>query len=176
MTSDEFIAWAMEQPQRHELVRGEVLAMAPERLAHARVKGLIFRALGDAIRAAGLGCEALPDGMSVRVDDATVYEPDAVVRCGGDLQDDQVEIPNPLIVVEVLYPSTRAHDTSTRLADYFRLPTVRHYLIVDPGGRTVIHHRREKAERIEARVLRGGVGTLDLNPPGIAVLVEGFFP
>ena len=40
MTSDEFIAWAMEQPdgERYELAAGEVVAMSPERLSHARVK------------------------------------------------------------------------------------------------------------------------------------------
>ena len=36
MTADEFIAWAMEQPRgRFELIGGEVVAMAPERLIHA---------------------------------------------------------------------------------------------------------------------------------------------
>jgi hypothetical protein len=40
MTTDEFLAWAAEQPEgeRYELVAGEVVAMAPERLGHARVK------------------------------------------------------------------------------------------------------------------------------------------
>ncbi len=44
MTADEFIAWAMQQPegQRYELVAGEVVGMAPERAGHARGKGRIF--------------------------------------------------------------------------------------------------------------------------------------
>ena len=83
MTADEFIAWAMNQPSgRYELAAGEVVAMAPERAAHARAKGAVFRALGDVVAAKGLQCEALPDGMAVRIDDATVYEPDAAMRCG----------------------------------------------------------------------------------------------
>ena len=51
MTADEFIAWAMEQPkgERYELVGGEVVGMAPERVAHARVKARVFNALADAI-------------------------------------------------------------------------------------------------------------------------------
>ena len=42
MTSDEFIAWAMEQPEgkRYELFAGKVVAMAPERSAHALAKAL----------------------------------------------------------------------------------------------------------------------------------------
>ena len=58
MTADEFIAWAMERPDggRCELVGGEVVAMAPERLAHARVKARVFRALAEAIECGALPC------------------------------------------------------------------------------------------------------------------------
>src|SRR5438067_1219812 len=92
MTADEFIAWAMEQPEteHYELVAGEIVPMAPERTAHARMKGLIYRRLCDGIETAGLACEALPDGMSVQIDAETVYEPDVVVRCGTPLPDDAV--------------------------------------------------------------------------------------
>ena len=49
MTSDEFIAWAMEQPEtcHYELVDGEVVAMDPEQVAHTRTKALIWRRLGS---------------------------------------------------------------------------------------------------------------------------------
>src|SRR6185312_1016908 len=84
MTSDEFIAWAMERPrgERYELVAGEVVAMAPERSAHALTKGQVFRRLAEAIEAAELPCTVYPDGMAVEIDAATIYEPDVLVRCG----------------------------------------------------------------------------------------------
>ena len=51
MTVDEFLAWAMAQPEgRFELVDGKVVAMAPERVAHARLKSEVWLALRDAIR------------------------------------------------------------------------------------------------------------------------------
>lgn len=176
MTADEFLTWAMERPkgERYELVAGEVVAMAPERLAHAQVKYRITRAFDDALRARGLPCEALPDGMAVQIDETTVYEPDALVRCGPDLPSDTVTILDPVIVVEVLSPSSRARDAGAKLADYFRLASVRHYLIVDTARRTVIHHRREDRERLQTLVVRAG--TLELDPPGIRVTIETFFP
>ena len=59
----------MDQPQgRFELVRGQVVAMSPEPAGHVRAKGSTYRALEDAIAASGLGCEAFPDGMTVRID------------------------------------------------------------------------------------------------------------
>ena len=62
-TADEFIAWALQQPEgRFELDNGAVVAMAPERIGHGRAKNRILRALETAIAARGLGCEAHPDG------------------------------------------------------------------------------------------------------------------
>lgn len=177
MTADEFIAWAMEQPegQRYELVAGEIVGMAPERAGHSRTKGLVYRQLQDGLAAANLPCEAFPDGMSVEIDEATVYEPDALVRCGPPLPDEAVKVPDPLIIVEVLSPSTRARDAGAKLADYFKLPSLRHYLIVDTKTRTVIHHRREaEGAEVRTRILRAGA--IELDPPGFAVAVEAFFP
>jgi Uma2 family endonuclease len=58
MTADEFIAWAMEQPEgtHYELVAGEVVAMAPERAVHGRTKLRFARRFAEAIEAAHLSC------------------------------------------------------------------------------------------------------------------------
>lgn len=167
MTSDEFIAWAMSRPkgERYELAAGEVVAMAPERAAHARAKLRIVRRLAEAIEAQGLPCEAYTDGMAVEVDAETIYEPDATLRCGAPLPDDAVRMTDPIIVVEVLSPSTRARDAGAKLEDYFRLPSVRHYLIVKTENRTVIHHARDAAGAITTRIVTDGA--LHLDPPGI---------
>jgi Uma2 family endonuclease len=167
MTADEFIAWAMQQPegQRYELIAGEVIGMAPERAGHARAKGRMYESLGQAIRAAGVPCEAYPDGMSVRVDGDTVYEPDALVRCGTPRDDDAIEMTDPLIVVEIVSPSSGRRDSGSKLEGYFRLPSVRHYLIVTIHSRAVIHHLRDEAGGITTRIIRDG--PIRLDPPGI---------
>ena len=82
MTADEFIAWALEQPKRYELVSGEVVPMSPERVGHIRVKVQVWACLRAALREYDLPSEAFADGMSVRIDDATVYEPDALRSLG----------------------------------------------------------------------------------------------
>jgi Uma2 family endonuclease len=119
MTADEFITWAAQRLERdrYELVAGEVVAMSPERSGHALVKAKVWRALDDAVSAAGLSCTAYPDGMAVEIDDRTVYEPDALVRCGSPLDDDAIKITDPLIVVEVLSASSQTRDAGAKLAD-----------------------------------------------------------
>lgn len=174
MDADTFIAWAMTQTEgRFELAAGEVVGMAPERAAHNRVKGRLFQALNQAINDAGLSCEAFTDGMVLRIDDETVYEPDATVRCGQSLADDAVEFSDPLIVVEVLSPSTRARDAGAKLADYFRLPSVRHYVLLRTDSHQAIHHVRHDAEEIATRIVNDGV--LRFDPPGIEIALESVF-
>ena len=86
MNVDEFLVWAEGQPGRYELVDGEVIAIAPERVRHAQVKFAAQTALVRAIENAGLPCWMLPDGMTVRIDASTAYEPDALVYCGPPLR------------------------------------------------------------------------------------------
>lgn len=175
MTREAFHAWAEDQPRgRFELCAGEVVAMAPGRLAHARAKAAAWLALRQAIAAAGLPCEALPDGVSVAVDDRTSYEPDALVSSGERASDDLLAAPEPVVVVEVTSPSNSRVDLTTKLADYFRVPSVRHYLILHLAKRVAIHHRRREDGSIETAIL--GAGPILLDPPGIRVRVEDLFP
>ena len=170
MTVDEYLVWAEAQPGRHELVNGRVLAMAPERVRHTMIKGEVFASLRDAIRNSGKPCQAFCDGVTVRIDASTAYEPDAAVRCGKPLDGNSIEVPDPLVVVEVLSPSTRGHDTGAKLTGYFLVPSLRHYLIVDAGREVVLHHRRADDGAIETRIV--GFGAVELEPPGLSVTVE----
>jgi Uma2 family endonuclease len=173
MTVDEYLAWAMDHPGRYELFRGEVFAMSPETVGHADAKAAVHAGLAAAIRERGLPCHALPDGITVRVSEATAYEPDAQVYCGDRLPSDVLEVPNPVIVVEVLSPSTRRIDVSTKLVDYFRLSSVMHYLIVDLRGPVIVHHARSTGDAILTRIIRDGVIALD--PPGLELAVADIF-
>ena len=165
MNVDEFLAWAVEQPGRYELYRGEIYAMSPESVGHGKSKGAVYAALVAAVRKSGIPCHVLPDGMTVRIDERTSYEPDALVYCGQELASSALEVPNPVIVVEVLSPSTRQFDVSIKLAGYFRVPSVHHYLIVDPVQPLILHHARGTGDTILTRVVTDG--GIKLDPPGL---------
>ena len=106
MTVDEFLAWAEGREGRHELHNGEVFSMAAESTAHAETKFAMQTALKDGIREAGLPCFMLLDGMTVRITNDTAHAPDALVYCEQKLPRNALEVPSPVIVVEVLSPST----------------------------------------------------------------------
>jgi len=173
MSIDEFISWAMDQPRRYELINGVPISMTPERAVHARIKANVWSALRDAIFDAGLECEAFPDGMTVRVSDDTAYEPDALVQCGNPLEDDSIEASAPVIVVEVVSPSSTRSDTNAKLDGYFKIPSVQHYLIVISQGNHVVHYRRDENGNHQANLIHGG--RISLDPPGLEVEVSAFF-
>lgn len=173
MTVDEYLGWALEQPGRFELLDGVVYAMSPESAGHAERKAAVYAALLAGIRARNLPCHALPDGMTVRIDETTAYEPDALVYCGEKLPPRAIEVRTPVIVVEVLSPSTRQIDLSTKLADYFRLPSLAHYLIVEPEKPRVIHHARAAGDTILTRIVREG--TIKLEPPAIEIALTDIY-
>jgi Uma2 family endonuclease len=141
MSADAFIEWAEAQEGgRYQLIGGEIVAMAPERLEHVHVKRMIANALDAAIAAAGLPCRAFVDGASVKIGESTVFEPDALVNCGPPPRRGSLIAPNPVIVVEVVSPSSTRRDVAVKsrssgaerdsaneeLANYFRHPGVGH--------------------------------------------------
>jgi Uma2 family endonuclease len=137
------------------------------------VKGEVFVRLRQAAR--GLPCRAFTDGMAVRIGDRTVYEPDAMLRCGPDLPDETLILIDPVVVIEVTSPSSSRIDATIKGGQYFRLPSLRHYLVVDITSRTILHHLRPGPEGdIVLRILPPQ-GVLPLDPPGIAFPLEGIF-
>jgi Uma2 family endonuclease len=151
-----FFRWAEAQPRgRFERVAGEVVQMSPERRQHARVKVEIWRAL-DA---------ALPADLPADTD----FEPDAAVHVGPPIPPDALVVPNPVIVAEVLSPSTRRIDTTVKREGYFKVASIEHYLVFRADRREVTHYRRD----LPPQVLRGG--PLRLDPPGFALDLDAIY-
>jgi Uma2 family endonuclease len=82
-------------------------------------------------------------------------------------------VPNPLIVVEILSPSSERLDKAGKLADYFSIPSIEHDLIVDLKRRDVIHHSRSDGSMISTRIVREG--DIVLDPPGITIVMADTF-
>jgi Uma2 family endonuclease len=103
----------------------------------------------------------------VRLSPYKMAKPDVLVYCGPKVPRGVHEVPNPLVLVEVLSPSTRKRDHGVKLNGYFTLPSLSHYLIVDPDPGRLVHHKRGAADAIEPRIVTGP--RLRLDPPGLDV-------
>jgi Uma2 family endonuclease len=162
----EFLRWAEEQSRgRFELLDGEVVAMAPEQVGDARRKLAVCDRLRAAISEAGLPCETFIDSIGVATDEKSVLIPDVLVQCGEPLEEEQLLAPSPVIIVEVLSPSTRAIDLTYKLERYFRLTSLQHYLVARTNTSAILHYRRS-AEGISMQIVSG---SLRLDPLGIEI-------
>ena len=173
MTREEYRAWADQQPRgRYQRMHGVVVAMAPERSEHNDRKMSAWLALHRAVQAAGMLCHVYGDGMTVEVEDSD-YEPDVIVHCGPRLPGEAIAVPDPLVIVEVLSPSTSATDRAWKLQEYFRLPSVFHYLIVWADKQQIAHHRRGQDGTIKTSIMVDGC--LNLDPPGISIALADIY-
>jgi Uma2 family endonuclease len=170
MTVPQFLDWAAAQPAgRYELENGRVLKMSPERNRHVDVKMVAWLSLRNAISRAKVPFHASGDGITVVIDEHTAREPDVTVQ-SIPVDPDALTANEPVIVVEVVSPSSERSDTGAKVAEYFRVPSIRHYLIVDPRGRSVIRHsRRETSPLIDTEVVTSG--DIELSQPGITIPV-----
>ncbi len=173
MTVNEFLPWSKQQPERWELFDGVPLAMSPERVIHGDTKYRAARVFDDALAKARVPCRFVLVSAAVRVDARNSYQPDVLVYCGEPVAGDALEVPNPVIVVEVLSPGNAITDLRDKLQGYFRIASIQHYLVIDPDKRLVIHHARGHDDVVGTRFVTTGQITLD--PPGLSLTVADFF-
>ena len=176
MTVDEFLVWSSRQDKgRYELQDGWVIMQQAQNIGHLKAKKRIVALLDQAVERAGIPFYVMPDGATVRISKRIAFEPDALVAPLPMPDDTSLEIPNPVIVVEILSPSSIKRDLVDKLAGYFQIASIQHYLVLDPEEKEIIWHRRCKAGGLEPpQKLKSGV--LRLEPMGLEVNMASVFP
>ena len=116
-----FVAWENRRKARYDLIAGEVRLMAGGSRAHDLVAGNILSALHIALR--GTGCDVHGSNLKIVSPAGMVTYPDVFVRCG-PLADEAIECRDPLVVFEVLSPSTRSEDLVRKRWGYQAIPSL----------------------------------------------------
>lgn len=127
----EYVRFEKDAREKHEFVRGMILAMAGGTLEHARLISTAIGLVGFQLR--GRPCAVFDSNLRVRVAaSGNAYYPDLSVVCGKAEMDpeDTLSLANPTVVFEVLSPSTAEYDRTDKLADYQRIPSLRHVVHV----------------------------------------------
>lgn len=140
MSAADFLAWDATQTLKHEFLRGEIYAMTGALDAHVTTTMNVSMALRQHLR--GTPCRTFMSDMKLRVEAADAFfYPDVFVTCSAaDSADPQIKR-EPVLVVEVLSPSTAAYDRGDKFAAYRQLPTLRELLFIDPRRRRCDLHR-----------------------------------
>lgn len=140
LTLQEYLDWENTQPDRNEYVRGEVYAMVGGRRTHGSIVSNLVRHLGNHLSSGP--CRVFSESMKIQIVDEAILYPDVFVTCDqADLATEMI-FRAPIVVIEVLSPSTQAYDRSLKFALYRRIPSLREYVLIDPESRRIEGFRR----------------------------------
>ncbi len=145
MTAEQFSAWELNEPERHEFFRGEVFkifAMGGARREHNDVTGNCYSALKSHLR--GTPCRPFMNDMKVHVQKTgDLFYPDVLVTCDPRDLAAVLEMKHPKLIIEVLSPSTATFDRGDKFLTYRMIDALEEYALVDPHSKTFEVYRRQ---------------------------------
>lgn len=133
MSLDEFLAWERDQPEAYEFADGVVTMMTGGSLDHSTIASNLRTALYAKLR--GTGCLPFRGDAKVLVNGAIRY-PDLSVTCSPIRGSEEI-VPDPVVVIEIVSPSTERLDRGRKKLDYFATPSIKQYAIVEQDERLI---------------------------------------
>ena len=173
MSLDEFLAWDDGTDMRYELIDGVPVAMAPPAEAH-RILAMRLGSRIDAALPDRRPCNAQIDAGVLRPDRTdSYYVPDIAVTCRANAPDRQA-IVDPVLIVEILSPSTERHDRRVKLPIYRQIASVREILLIDADSHYGELHRRDN-DRWVVELVRGADASLFLASVGLRLAMSELY-
>ena len=134
MDLDDFEDLVLDRPpdEKWELISGRVVrSMVGARWAHHEIVQNINFALRSHIRDKGLPCQTFTESFWLKQRFLKLAAfPDLMVRCG-PMDPDAASIDDPLIVMEVVSPSSQTRDRGEKTPAYMRLASLQHICLID---------------------------------------------
>ncbi len=139
MSENEYLALEAQSEVRHELVGGQIYAIAGASARHNRIAGALYARL---LGAAGADCQVFISDVKLRADDyPSYYYPDVMLVCDPSDNDALVKT-RPCLLAEVLSSTTEATDRREKLIAYRRLSSLREYLLLSQDEQSIEIYRR----------------------------------
>lgn len=142
ITPEAYLALERRAQYKSEYINGEILAMSGASHAHNIITVDITTELNIQLRKRG--CDIYSGDMRVRTNPTSSYfYPDVVVVCDKPRFEDNVfdTLLNPILIVEVLSPSTETYDRGEKFAHYQEFVSLQDYILVAQDRMHVVHHR-----------------------------------
>jgi Uma2 family endonuclease len=172
LSLSEYLALERHTATKHELVDGQVYAMAGATFVHNVIVGNVVAALRTAL--GQRPCYTLPSDMKVLTAASRVYYPDVSVTCDPPRVHDGAEdvLLNPNLVFEVLSDSTERVDRGEKLAAYTAIPSVSDYILIASKRARVEHFARTRDFQ---PIVLGTDDRIVLAAPAIELSVEELY-
>ena len=147
LTPEEYLTWERKQPFKNEYHNGQIIAMSGASRAHNRITVDITTQLNNQLIEGK--CEVFASEMRVRTSpEISYFYPDVIVVCGEPrFEDDTFDtLLNPIVVIEVLSPSTAAFDRGEKFEHYKQLASLQEYILISQNSVRVEHYYRQETQ------------------------------
>jgi Uma2 family endonuclease len=143
LSVDDYLTIERDSETKHEFFVGDLFAIAGATEPHNLVAGNLLGELRNALRRGP--CRVYPSDMRVVMPTGLRAYPDVVVVCDKpQFEDDRTDtLLNPLVIFEVLSPSTELYDRTRKFAHYRTCPSLREYVLVSQDQALVEHFARQ---------------------------------
>jgi Uma2 family endonuclease len=152
MSVEEFLVWESRQEERWEFDGFEPRAMVGGSLRHNRIVGALEFALRQRLADRCIVCR---ETMRLRLEHTARY-PDLMVVCT-PVADDAQEITDPVVVIEVLSPTTMRTDRIEKNREYEAAPSIRRYILLEQDAIAAEVYAREDRRWIRSTVTGDGI-------------------
>lgn len=176
ISREDYLKLEETSTDKHEFYQGQVFAMAGGTFQHARIGLNVTTEL--AVRLRGKPCQPMNSDLRITTPSGLNTYPDASVYCGQlELTDHHKTLLNPVLIAEVLSPSTRSYDRGDKFHHYRSIPSLRDYLLIDSETILVEHYQRISAYEWNLHEYRQLTDVLNLDsirqPLAVSVFYEG---
>lgn len=139
LSEDDYLQGELHSDVRHEYIRGQVYAMVGSSKRHNMIAGALYAALRGKLSSSP--CRVFMSDVKVKIKD-TFFYPDVLVSCAENKLSPYFEI-DPIVVVEVISPSTEGKDRFEKRLVYQSIESLREYVLVEQDKIQVDVYRRE---------------------------------
>lgn len=168
LSTDEYLAGEAHSKIKHQLIDGDVYAMAGSRVNHGRISMNFLRSLANHLDSSS--CEPLGSDMKVKTNN-NFYYPDVIVDCDFD-EARPYFTDSAKLIVEVLSKSTRRIDQTIKRADYLSMPSLEEYILIEQDIADIEVVRRNEGWQSKHYYLGDEVA---LGSIGITLTVEDIY-
>ena len=128
----EYLEMENAATEKHEYYEGEIFAMSGAKMPHNEISSNLMTSLGPKLK--GKNCKPYNSDVRIHIESNTLFTyPDISIICGEimTLNNDDLNVLNPTVIIEILSPSTKNYDRGEKFKLYRDIPTLKEYVLVD---------------------------------------------
>jgi len=161
---------------RHEYYKGTIFAMAGASFEHNRIVFNLTISLG--IKMQGKSCDIFGSDQRVHIPSNSLYTyPDLTIVCNQPIpaEENKMSLTNPSVIIEVLSPTTKDYDRTTKFRLYQDIPTFQEYILIDSRSVLVEHHYKNENGEWICQTWARFTDTLAIKAAGAGILLSEIY-